>query len=400
MKLRPSKPIYGDEMTKKQITQTHIFLFLCLSVTFSSRTFANDRTWPSTVPQSQSTISPEAQKAIELLQESQISAAIELLQQAVKKNSDDAESWQFLGVALSRQGKIEDARRAFEQSVRLRPNSVAPHNGLASCYLQLGKLREAEKEAQQALKLNPQSDEARYFLAAVRLKNGDAVGAIEEAEKAIQINSLFTAVFALKHQALLEVFSRVIDPTFYSNENAEREQGLVWAMLGFAPIESAVKREALIDQGKRFDRAIETIERSIQNTPQAQETGQWKALAESLRFWKPWIQNEDIKPSSPAVVPIQKVNVRPRILSTPEVRGISANIDASATVLVLLTADGKVLHQLITRRPGQGLTPFVLSLTDKITFAPATRDGQNVATMAILKYKIAGGRVETSLVGK
>lgn len=387
-------------MRKVRIIYFFALLFLCFYFAALSELISGAQGSHLASGQSSSTISSDVQQAIEMLQKNQIPAAIELLQQAVKKNSQDAEGWQFLGVAFFRQGKAEDAKRAFEQSARLRPNSAAPHNGLASCFLQLGKLREAEKEAQQALKLNPQSDEARYFLAAVRLKDGDAFGAVEEVEKAIQINPSFTTALALKNQALVEVFSRVIDPALQPNEDVEREQGLILTMLGFGPIQSAVKREAHIDQGKRFDKAIETFERSIQNTPQAQEAGQWRSLVESLRYWKPWIQNDDKKPASPVVVPMNKVNVRPRILSSPEVRGISTNIDATAIVLVLLAADGKVLHRLITRRPGQGLAPFVLSLTDKTTFTPATRDGQNVATMAILKYRITGGRIGISLADK
>lgn len=383
-----------------KIQGTRILVLLCIVSICSSHSLSVNLTTNSVFAQSQSNLSPEVKQAIELLQSDRLIEATELLQQAVKKNKDDAEGWQFLGVVLFRQGKVDDAKRAFDQSVRLSPNSAAPHNGLASCFLQLGKLRDAEKEAQQALKLNPHSDEARYFLAAVRLKDGDSFGAVEEVEKAIEANRSFAAAFTLKNQALIEIFSRVIDPSLQPNEGSEREQGLILAGLGFEPIQSAPKREAHIDQGKRFDKALEVIERSIQLTPQAQDAKHWQALAESLRYWKPWIQGDDKKPSTPVVVPIDKISSRPRILNAPEVRGVSANLNATAILLALLTDEGKVLHTLVTRRPGQGLVPLMLSVTEKITFIPATRDGKNVATVIMLKYKIAGGRVEVSLAEK
>jgi hypothetical protein len=54
----------------------------------------------------------------------------------------------------------------------------------------------------------------------------------------------------------------------------------------------------------------------------------------------------------------------------------------------------------MTRRAGLGLSPLVLSLTEKITFAPATQDGRNVATIVLLKYKFTEGRVDISMPDK
>ncbi len=61
------------------------------------------------------TVSAEVRHSIDLIQNNKLAEAIELLQGAVNKNNEDAEAWQYLGVALSRQGKIDDAVRAYEQ---------------------------------------------------------------------------------------------------------------------------------------------------------------------------------------------------------------------------------------------------------------------------------------------
>jgi hypothetical protein len=302
---------------------------------------------------------------------------------------------------LSRQGKIDDAIRAYEQATRLRPDSAAPHTGLAHCFLLSGKIQEAEKEAQKALKLNPKSDEARYFLATVRLNEGNAFGAVEEVEKAIEINPSFAAAFALKNRSLIEVFSRVIDPSLQIDEAFQRGQTLILThYFGMMSDPTIGKRNFQLEQGERFDRASEVMERAISRTPQAQEAGLWREMAESLRYWKPWIIDSDKKPANPTIVSIKNVTGRPRIIQAPEVRGIPSGTDVTATMLIVLSEDGKVLHKLMTRRPGLALTPLVLSLTERITFAPATQDGRNVATIALLKYRISAGRVEISTPDK
>jgi len=353
------------------------------------------------IGQSSATPSPEVRQSVDLIQNNKLAEAVDLLQGAVKKNSDDAEAWQYLGIALSRQGKIDDARRAYEQAARLRPDSAAPHTGLAHCLLLSGKIQEAEKEAQKALKINPKSDEARYCLATVRLNEGKPFDAVEEAEKAIELNPSFAAAFALKTRALIEAFSRVIDPRLQIDEEAQRGQTFILLhYFGMMSDQSAVKKNFQIEQGERFDKAIEMLERALGRTPQAQEAGLWREMAESLRYWKPWILDYDKKPANPPIAPLDKLASRPRIIQAPEIRGVTSGPEVVATMLVVLSEDGKVLHKLLTRRPGLALTPLVLSLAEKITFAPATQNGRNVATIALLKYRISEGRVEISMPDK
>jgi len=353
------------------------------------------------IGQSPATPSPEVRQSVDLIQNNKLAEAIELLQGAVKKNSEDADAWQYLGIALSRQGKIDDARRAYEQAARLRPDSAAPHTGLAHCFLLSGKIQEAEKEAQKALKLDPKSDEARYFLATVRLNEGKPFDAVEEVEKAIELNPSFAAAFALKTRSLIEVFSRVIDPNLKIDEAFERGQTVILTnYLGMMSDLTAAKKNFQLEQGERFDRAIEALDRALSSAPQAQDAVVWREMAESLRYWKPWILDYDKKPANPPVVPINKLTSRPRIIHAPELRGIPSAPDVTATILVVLSEDGKVLYKLMARRAGLGLSPLVLSLTEKIAFAPATQDGRNVATIALLKYKFVEGRVEISMPDK
>jgi tetratricopeptide (TPR) repeat protein len=374
-------------------------IFLCFILSIQAMTSGLNIV--HSVGQSPATSSPEVRQSIDLIQNNKLAEAIELLQAAVKKNSEDGEAWQYLGVALSRRGKIDDAKRAYEQAARLRPDSAVPHTGLAHCFLLSGKIQEAEKAAQKALKINPKSDEARYFLATVRLNEGKAFDAAEEVEKAIELNPSFTEAFALKTRSLIEVFSRVIDPSLQIDEAFQRGQTLILTnFLGMMTDLTAAKKNFQLEQGERFDRAIEVLDRALGRTPKAQQAGIWREMAESLRYWKPLILDSDKKPANPPIVSLNKVTGRPRIIQAPDVSGVLSGPEVTATMLVVLSEDGKVLHKLMTRRPGLALTPLVLTLTEKITFAPATLDGQNVATIALLKYRISGGRVDISIPDK
>ncbi len=351
--------------------------------------------------QAPTTVSDEVRQAVELLQKNRVGEAVELLQRATKKNDQDADAWQYLGVMLNRQGKTNDAQRAFEQVVKLRPTSAAPHNGLAACYLAADKLKEAEKEAQAALKLNPKSDEARYFLAVIHLKLGETFSALEEVEKSIEANPAFTAAYALKTQTLIEIFSRVFDPNIKINELDAQKSFLSLThmfLIGEPTDFNIAKKRFQENQGDRFFGAVTTFERALKSTPQAQDAPQWSAMIADLRFWQPYILDYDKKPESPVIVPFKKLSSPPRLLQMPVVQGVASNLDAIAGLLVVISENGKASHKFMTRRPGLGLAPLVLSVTSKTTFAPATQEGRAVTTMAIIKYKIAGGLMEAELI--
>src|SRR5215510_7830656 len=97
-------------------------VFLCSIL--SIQTMASGLNAVRIVGQSPATPSPEVRHSVDLIQNNKLAEAIELLQGAVKKNNEDADAWQYLGIALSRQGKIDDAIRAYEQAARLRPDSA------------------------------------------------------------------------------------------------------------------------------------------------------------------------------------------------------------------------------------------------------------------------------------
>ncbi len=348
-------------------------------------------------PQVKSVVSDEVQQAITNLQKNRLPEAIELLQQAIKQNVNDADAWQYLGIASFRIGKIEVAKQAFEKSISLRSDVATSHTGLASCFLALNKTNEAEKEARLALKINPRSDEARYFLSAIKLKIEDFNNAIIEADNALEINSAFKEALILKNLAVFEIFSRVIDPNFRIDKNFEKEQALNYMLFGMTPNFDNSKTQFKINQAGRFNNALEVFNNAMKRTPNTDEVKKWQSLIDSISFWKPWILDLDKKPLSSELVQLNKTTIKPKLLKVPEVTNLSSQIDTITTLLVIVTPEGAILHPLFTLPPYYGLAPLILSITDKIILSPAQLKGKPVTTMTILRFEITGGRCSVSI---
>ena len=67
----------------------------------------------------QTTSSSERSQGISFYEQGDDLAAIKLLKVAVKRNKTDLGAWHYLGLALERQGKRSDARKAHEKAARL-----------------------------------------------------------------------------------------------------------------------------------------------------------------------------------------------------------------------------------------------------------------------------------------
>jgi tetratricopeptide (TPR) repeat protein len=339
----------------------------------------------------------EVQHAVEYLQKNRLPEAIELLQKATKQNINDADAWQYLGIATFRAGNIEVAKQAFEKAISLRSDVATSHTGLASCFLALNKTTEAEKELRLALKIHPRSDEARYFLSAIKLKLEDFDNAVIEADNALEINPAFKEALSLKNLAIFEIFSRVIDPNFRIDKSFEREQALNYMLFGMTPNFDNSKTQFKISQAGRFNHALEVFNNATKKSPNTDEFKKWQSLIDSINFWKPWLLDLDKKPLSSELVQLNKTTIKPKLLKVPEVTNLSTQIDTITTLLVIVTPEGTILNPLFTLPPYYGLAPLILSIVDKITLSPAQLKGKPVTTMTVLRIEISRGHCSVSI---
>jgi TonB family protein len=86
-----------------------VLLYACLSTVGLS---VNARAQQSTA------MIDDRVRGISLYKEGKDQEAIIALRQAVKRSEMDASAWHYLGLALSRQGKVNDARKAHEKAVK------------------------------------------------------------------------------------------------------------------------------------------------------------------------------------------------------------------------------------------------------------------------------------------
>ncbi len=86
--------------------------------------------------------------------------AIEHLKQAYKDNPQSVHIFNRLGVALRKQGKVEDAEKAYQHALKLTPKDEYLHFNLGRLYLENKMWEKAIKSAENALSLNPEFKEA------------------------------------------------------------------------------------------------------------------------------------------------------------------------------------------------------------------------------------------------
>jgi Flp pilus assembly protein TadD len=141
-------------------------------------------------------ISPEDARAhnnlgIALLRNGNPDEAIAHWQKAVELKPDYLEAYNNLGVALVRRRSFGEAAVQFRKVLELRPDSAVAHNNLGQALAGLGKTDAAIKECRKALSIDPGLVEARNDLAASLYRKGRGDEAIAHWEQALAIKPAF-----------------------------------------------------------------------------------------------------------------------------------------------------------------------------------------------------------------
>ena len=84
--------------------------------------------------------------------------------EALRLNPNLAEAHNNLGVALAKQGKMDQAEAHYAEALRLNPDYAEAHNNLGMALAAQGKMDQAEAQYVEALRLNPDYAEAHNNL--------------------------------------------------------------------------------------------------------------------------------------------------------------------------------------------------------------------------------------------
>jgi len=92
------------------------------------------------------------------------------------------------GIALHKEGKLEEAETSYKKAIELKSNNMIAHNNLGVVQYELGKYKEAETSYKKAIEHKPDFAEAYYNLGATQIKTEKYQEAEESYQKAIEIN--------------------------------------------------------------------------------------------------------------------------------------------------------------------------------------------------------------------
>jgi tetratricopeptide (TPR) repeat protein len=123
-----------------------------------------------------------------LAQTGKIKEAIAQYELALQIRSEYAEANCNLGVALAQTGKIEEAIAQYELALQIRSEYAEAHNNLGFALAQIGKIEEAIAQYEQALRIKPDYIDAHNNLGLALEKLGRTPEAIELFQQALRID--------------------------------------------------------------------------------------------------------------------------------------------------------------------------------------------------------------------
>ena len=130
---------------------------------------------------------PHFSLGIALQREGRVQEAISQFEQAQRFNPDDAEAHFNLGTALEKDGRLPEAMEQYEQAVQINPDYAEAHNNLGVALARLGRVPEAMQHYERALAVNPDHAGAHENLGNALLELGEMPEAIGQYEQALRL---------------------------------------------------------------------------------------------------------------------------------------------------------------------------------------------------------------------
>lgn len=117
-----------------------------------------------------------------LMKEARYGEAIEQLRKATSLLKDNAQAWNYLGLACHQAGLPREADEAYRKAVSLNPNLASARFNLGCLWLEANRPADAALQFGSYVMLEPQKLEGRLYLGVAQLRAGRS----DEAEKAFR----------------------------------------------------------------------------------------------------------------------------------------------------------------------------------------------------------------------
>lgn len=309
----------------------------------------------------------DAARGVDLFRRGETDAAVEALRAATKTDKTNAEAWYYLGLALVKQHKHADARKAFEAAIRLRPDYVAALNGLAFALIMRNDLVAANGALQKSLKVEPKNAETHYLLGVIFARSEVFNRALEEAEESAKLDPSYALPLYLKSEALV---------------------GMAGKEIAAATDETADVRAALLKTvTSRLDSAQAAIDAYFKTGAQSQDA---TALAEQIKTMRVYGGLGDLPASERIAFSAKEVTTKAVVLKRPEPtyseEARRNGTTGQVRLRMVLAADGTVKYIFPLKRLPDGLTERSIEAARRIKFIPATKDGQPVSQFVMIIY--------------
>jgi tetratricopeptide (TPR) repeat protein len=113
----------------------------------------------------------------------------------VKKSPNKARVHVAFGLALFKEGKIDDAINHYKQAIRIAPDYSLPFNNLGNAYVKSGQYQQAIEDYNEAIRLNPDYAEAYNNRGTSYDNLGQYQRAIEDFNKAINLKQDYAKAY-------------------------------------------------------------------------------------------------------------------------------------------------------------------------------------------------------------
>ncbi|MBD3187526.1 tetratricopeptide repeat protein [Candidatus Bathyarchaeota archaeon] len=198
-------------------------------------------------------------KARRLQEKNDIAGAIDLYDQAIELDPENARAWFYLGIARRMNDELPQAINAFREVMRLDPGNPIPEFQLGRCLRAAGKVEEAIEHLKRVIKVDPSMAIARIELGIAFRQVGELQRAIKEFRQAAELVPDDTEIWFQMGYTLyksndldgaIEAYERAIalDPTHLPSLS---KLGCAWCRTG------------------DLEKSIETFEKAIRVDPES-----------------------------------------------------------------------------------------------------------------------------------
>jgi tetratricopeptide (TPR) repeat protein len=146
-------------------------------------------------------------RGIALYKQGNIDLAVPLLEEAVgRAGRQDAELWNYLGLAYLKKQQIKKGRLALENAVKLDSGNLSYRSFLAYAYLLDKQEKKARAEADNVLALDPKNVWAYYVRGRANLSSFNFDEAIADAGRMLALDSNSAQAYTVKSDTIFGKF--------------------------------------------------------------------------------------------------------------------------------------------------------------------------------------------------